>query len=131
MVAVRARVRVRVRARVKEYLGFAPPPSSPEPQEVPSANMASPGGPAAQAAAAALANALGVVARWSVGLGIAGSVAQASLFDVDGGERAVMFNRLSGVSQKVVGEGTVRSWKKVLGVIFALFFLLCVILELV
>ncbi|XRB22006.1 prohibitin [Pseudoscourfieldia marina] len=68
--------------------------------------MASPGGPAAQAAAAALANALGVVARWSVGLGIAGSVAQASLFDVDGGERAVMFNRLSGVSQKVVGEGT-------------------------
>ena len=68
-------------------LGFAPPspPSSPEPQEVPSANMASPGGPAAQAAAAALANALGVVARWSVGLGIAGSVAQASLFDVDGG----------------------------------------------
>ena len=65
-----------------------------------------PGGPNAQAAAAAVAGALSTLARWSVGLGVAASAAQASLFDVDGGERVVMFNRLSGVSQKVVGEGT-------------------------
>eukprot|EP00163_Fabomonas_tropica_P026762 TRINITY_DN502_c1_g1_i1.p1 TRINITY_DN502_c1_g1~~TRINITY_DN502_c1_g1_i1.p1 ORF type:complete len:342 (+),score=97.31 TRINITY_DN502_c1_g1_i1:82-1107(+) len=39
-----------------------------------------------------------------IGLGISGL--QASLYDVDGGERAVMFNRLSGVSEKTIGVGT-------------------------
>jgi len=52
------------------------------------------------------ANFLGRLARYSVALGLGGSAIQASLYNVDGGERAVMFDRFSGVSQSTSGEGT-------------------------
>jgi len=41
-----------------------------------------------------------------VGVAIAGSVANSALFNVEGGHRAVMFDRFRGVLQDVVGEGT-------------------------
>lgn len=41
-----------------------------------------------------------------VGLGTAASLAQASLYDVQGGFRAVIFDRLKGVHPNVVGEGS-------------------------
>eukprot|EP00192_Tetraselmis_astigmatica_P020940 CAMPEP_0117672774 /NCGR_PEP_ID=MMETSP0804-20121206/14097_1 /TAXON_ID=1074897 /ORGANISM="Tetraselmis astigmatica, Strain CCMP880" /LENGTH=280 /DNA_ID=CAMNT_0005481425 /DNA_START=160 /DNA_END=1002 /DNA_ORIENTATION=- len=49
---------------------------------------------------------LGRLARYSVFLGLGGSALQASLYNVDGGERAVMFDRFAGVSDTVSGEGT-------------------------
>eukprot|EP00243_Klebsormidium_subtile_P004012 TRINITY_DN17795_c0_g1_i1.p1 TRINITY_DN17795_c0_g1~~TRINITY_DN17795_c0_g1_i1.p1 ORF type:complete len:287 (-),score=72.02 TRINITY_DN17795_c0_g1_i1:366-1226(-) len=39
-------------------------------------------------------------------IGIGGSALQASLYTVDGGERAVIFDRLVGVKDQTVGEGT-------------------------
>ncbi|ORZ32985.1 prohibitin-1, partial [Catenaria anguillulae PL171] len=42
----------------------------------------------------------------AVTLGAAASLAQASMFDVSGGQRAVIFDRLKGVRQEVIGEGT-------------------------
>lgn len=53
--------------------------------------------------AARLLNRLG-----AVGFGIAGvgSVVQQALYNVDGGQRAVIFDRFSGIKQDVVGEGT-------------------------
>lgn len=51
-----------------------------------------------------LANALGRVARYSFALGVVGTAAQSSLFVVNGGQRAVVFNRFTGVEQKVRGE---------------------------
>eukprot|EP00884_Botryococcus_braunii_P005579 jgi/Botrbrau1/15021/Bobra.320_2s0001.1 len=56
--------------------------------------------------AQALANLLGRVARYSVFLGVGGSALQASLYTVDGGERAVMYDRLQGILPTPVGEGT-------------------------
>jgi len=44
--------------------------------------------------------------RVGVGLAIAGGVAQSALYNVDGGQRAVIFDRFSGVKPDVVGEGT-------------------------
>lgn len=41
-----------------------------------------------------------------LGLAVAGSVAQTALFNVDGGQRAVIFDRFQGVLKDVVGEGT-------------------------
>jgi len=46
------------------------------------------------------------LARWSLGLGVVGSIMSTCLYNVDGGERAVIFNRMGGVSLKTVGEGT-------------------------
>ncbi len=46
-------------------------------------------------AAQQAANFLGRLARYSVALGLGGSALQASLYNVDGGERAVMFDRFS------------------------------------
>lgn len=57
-------------------------------------------------AAAALASLLSKVARYSVILGIGGSALQTSLYTVDGGERAVMYDRIQGVLDTPVGEGT-------------------------
>lgn len=57
-------------------------------------------------AANQVAKLLGNVGRWSVILGLGGSALQASLFTVDGGERAVMYDRIRGVLDKAVGEGT-------------------------
>lgn len=44
--------------------------------------------------------------RWAVPGAIAISFAQASLYDVKGGTRAVIFDRVSGVKEQVVNEGT-------------------------
>lgn len=51
-----------------------------------------------------LANALARVARYSLVLGAAGGLAQSSLYVVNGGERAVIFNRFTGVEETVRGE---------------------------
>ncbi len=53
--------------------------------------------------AAQLFNRLG---QLGVGLAVAGGVVQSALFNVDGGHRAVIFDRFAGVKQQVVGEGT-------------------------
>jgi len=52
------------------------------------------------------ANALNNLARAAVGIGAGASLLQASLYNVDGGFRAVMFDRLRGVQRGVSGEGT-------------------------
>ncbi len=62
--------------------------------------MGSPGG-----SPQVLANALQKLARYSIGIGIAGAVAQNSVYVVKGGHRAVIFNRFSGVEESVRGEG--------------------------
>jgi len=41
-----------------------------------------------------------------VGLAVAGGVVQSALFNVDGGHRAVIFDRFAGIKQTVIGEGT-------------------------
>ena len=51
-------------------------------------------------------NILSKIAQGAVGLGAGVSLLQASLYNVDGGSRAVMFDRLSGVKKRVMGEGT-------------------------
>lgn len=61
--------------------------------------MSNSGGPAL------LANALGRLARYSVALGVGATALQSSLFVVNGGQRAVVFNRLTGVEEHVRGEG--------------------------
>ncbi|KAL9075959.1 MAG: hypothetical protein Q9161_001353 [Pseudevernia consocians] len=53
-----------------------------------------------------MANALNAVAKWAIPVAIGGSLAQASMYDVKGGTRAVIFDRLSGVKETVVNEGT-------------------------
>merc|ERR1712113_175441 len=50
--------------------------------------------------------ALSYLGRAAVGLGAGASLLQASIYNVDGGYRAVMFDRLRGVQNKVAGEGT-------------------------
>lgn len=50
--------------------------------------------------------ALNGIARAAVGIGAGVSLAQASMYTVDGGHRAVMFDRLRGVQRAVRGEGT-------------------------
>lgn len=52
------------------------------------------------------ANALNAVYRWAVPTAIGFSLASASIYDVKGGTRAVIFDRLQGVSDQVVNEGT-------------------------
>ncbi|CAM6003787.1 unnamed protein product, partial [Sphagnum balticum] len=51
-------------------------------------------------------NLLNNVARAAIALGVAGSLVSASLFTVDGGQRAVLFDRLRGVLDETVGEGS-------------------------
>ncbi|KAF8746247.1 hypothetical protein AX14_000045 [Amanita brunnescens Koide BX004] len=46
------------------------------------------------------------LARLIVPLGVAAALVQASIYDVPGGYRAVMFDRFSGVKDKAAGEGT-------------------------
>jgi len=53
--------------------------------------------------AAQLFNRLG---QLGVGLAIGGAVVNSALYNVDGGHRAVIFDRFQGVQQLVVGEGT-------------------------
>ncbi|KAL4225336.1 Prohibitin-1 [Mactra antiquata] len=53
--------------------------------------------------AARILNSLGGI---GVGLVVAGSVVNSALYNVDGGHRAVIFDRFRGVQQTIVGEGT-------------------------
>jgi prohibitin 1 len=53
-----------------------------------------------------MAQSLGLVYRWAVPLALGGMVVQSSIYDVKGGTRAVIFDRISGVQEKVVNEGT-------------------------
>jgi prohibitin 1 len=46
------------------------------------------------------------ISKIAIPAGIAISAAQYSMYDVKGGSRAVIFDRISGVQQQVVGEGT-------------------------
>ncbi|KAJ7550812.1 hypothetical protein O6H91_07G119500 [Diphasiastrum complanatum] len=46
------------------------------------------------------------VAKVAIGLGLGGTLLNASLFTVDGGEQAVIFDRFRGVLDETVGEGT-------------------------
>jgi prohibitin 1 len=49
---------------------------------------------------------LSVAGRGLMAIGGGAMVAQNCIFNVDGGEQAVMFNRFGGVSEKIFGEGT-------------------------
>lgn len=53
--------------------------------------------------AAQLLNRLG---QLGVGLAVGGAVINSALFNVDGGHRAVMFDRFAGIKPLVIGEGT-------------------------
>jgi len=46
------------------------------------------------------------IGQLGIGVALAGAVANSALFNVDGGHRAVIFDRFAGVKQNVVGEGT-------------------------
>lgn len=51
-------------------------------------------------------NVLNAVSRWAVPVFIAISLGQAAIYDVRGGTRAVIFDRIAGVKDQVVNEGT-------------------------
>ncbi|KIW03826.1 prohibitin-1 [Verruconis gallopava] len=53
-----------------------------------------------------MAQALNTIYKWAVPAAVALSIGQASMYDVKGGTRAVIFDRLSGVKEEVVNEGT-------------------------
>ena len=53
-----------------------------------------------------MANVLGAVYRYAIPIAVGFSFAQASIYDVKGGTRAVIFDRLSGVKDTVSNEGT-------------------------
>lgn len=55
---------------------------------------------------ASTARLLNTVYRMAVPAAIVGTIASQSLFDVKGGTRAVIFDRLSGVKEDVINEGT-------------------------
>eukprot|EP00092_Neocalanus_flemingeri_P017367 GFUD01018784.1.p1 GENE.GFUD01018784.1~~GFUD01018784.1.p1 ORF type:complete len:273 (+),score=93.13 GFUD01018784.1:43-861(+) len=46
------------------------------------------------------------IGQLGVGVALAGAVVNSALFNVDGGHRAVIFDRFAGVKKEVVGEGT-------------------------
>ena len=46
------------------------------------------------------------IGQLGVGLAVAASVVRSALYNVDGGHRAVMFDRLRGVLPQISGEGT-------------------------
>ncbi|KEF55135.1 prohibitin-1 [Exophiala aquamarina CBS 119918] len=51
-------------------------------------------------------NVLNAVSKFAIPLFVAFSFGQAAIYDVKGGSRAVIFDRLSGVQEQVVNEGT-------------------------
>lgn len=53
-----------------------------------------------------MAASLNLISRWAVPVFVAVSLGQAAIYDVKGGSRAVIFDRLSGVQEQVVNEGT-------------------------
>ncbi|CAG7829500.1 unnamed protein product [Allacma fusca] len=46
------------------------------------------------------------IGQLGLGMAIAGGVVNSALYNVDGGHRAVIFDRFSGIKKEVVGEGT-------------------------
>lgn len=46
------------------------------------------------------------IGKLGLALAVTGGVVQSALYNVDGGQRAVIFDRLRGVQEEVVGEGT-------------------------
>src|SRR5438046_5258775 len=53
-----------------------------------------------------MANTLSTIYKYAIPAAIGLSLAQNSIYDVKGGTRAVIFDRLSGVQEQVVNEGT-------------------------
>ncbi|KFY86557.1 hypothetical protein V500_07557 [Pseudogymnoascus sp. VKM F-4518 (FW-2643)] len=53
-----------------------------------------------------MAQALNALYKLAVPLAVGVSLAQASIYDVKGGSRAVIFDRLAGVKEEVISEGT-------------------------
>ncbi|KAL8685505.1 MAG: hypothetical protein Q9218_007720, partial [Villophora microphyllina] len=53
-----------------------------------------------------MTNILSSVSRWAIPGAVALALGQLSIYDVKGGSRAVIFDRLSGVKEDVVNEGT-------------------------
>jgi prohibitin 1 len=53
-----------------------------------------------------MANALNRIYTYAVPLAVGVSLANAAMYDVKGGTRAVIFDRLQGVKEQVVNEGT-------------------------
>ena len=53
-----------------------------------------------------MANALGTLYKLAVPAAVGAALVQASIFDVKGGSRAVIFDRVAGVKEQVVNEGT-------------------------
>ena len=53
-----------------------------------------------------MARSLSNLAKYAVVLGVGGSAAAASMYNVDGGERAVLFDRFRGVLPEASDEGT-------------------------
>ncbi|GAA5813210.1 Prohibitin-1, subunit of the prohibitin complex (Phb1p-Phb2p) [Mucor flavus] len=53
-----------------------------------------------------MAQALGTLAKWAIPLGLAVGGAQSAMYDVQGGHRAVIFDRIQGVKPVSIGEGT-------------------------
>lgn len=47
-----------------------------------------------------------IISKVAIPLGITVTLGQSALYDVEGGKRAVIFDRLNGVQQQVIGEGT-------------------------
>lgn len=46
------------------------------------------------------------ISQLGLGVAVLGGVVNSALYNVDGGHRAVIFDRFTGVQQEVVGEGT-------------------------
>lgn len=53
-----------------------------------------------------MAQALNTIYKYAIPLAVGVSLAQASIYDVKGGTRAVIFDRLAGVKKEVKSEGT-------------------------
>lgn len=53
-----------------------------------------------------MSNALSRIYTWAIPLAVGASIAQAAMYDVKGGTRAVIFDRIQGVKEAVVNEGT-------------------------
>ena len=53
-----------------------------------------------------MSNALRSIYSWAIPAAAGLTLAQASMYDVKGGTRAVIFDRLQGVKENVVNEGT-------------------------
>jgi len=53
-----------------------------------------------------MARVFNAIGKLGLGLAVAGGVVNSALYNVDGGHRAVIFDRFAGVKDAVVGEGT-------------------------